>query len=80
MTSMGTAYVLATLIYGYPVEDRIDALAECVNLTFNHCDEAKADLYAQLAEKLNADTGFEDARLIIEQSIDNTRKHFAGLH
>lgn len=43
-------------------------------------DDAKADVYAQLAESLTADTPFEEAVSIIESALDETEKYVEGGH
>lgn len=79
MSNKGNAYALATAIYagtsGSPVVD-IDDLADRVYRTIDKSgfgsEEAKADLYAQLAERLTCDTTFERAVNIIEAAMDST--------
>ena len=69
------AMFIATAIYplvwdcdGPTWEQRCDILYDTVEqLLFT--DEQKADLYARLAEQLNAKTEFNDAILIIERAI-----------
>ena len=84
MSNKGNAYALATAIYAgtqdQPIVD-IDDLSDKVYRTLDRSpygsDEAKADLYAQLAEQLKADTTFERAVNIIEAALDSTE---AALH
>lgn len=85
MSNKGTAYALATAIYADtrgPVVD-IDDLSDRVYRTLDRTplgsDDAKADLYAQLAEQLTADTTFERAVNIIEAAIDSTMAAVGGL-
>lgn len=69
------ALFIATAIYplvwdedGPTWEQRCDILYDTVEqLLFT--DEQKADLYARLAEQLNAKTEFTDAMRIIERAI-----------
>lgn len=78
----GIAYALASAIYagtaGAPVVDTA-AIAERIYDTIDGTplgtNEFKADLYAQLAEKLTADTTFERAVNIIEAAINDTQSH-----
>lgn len=84
MSNKGNAYALATAIYADtrgPVVD-IDDLSDRVYRTVDRSsfgsDDAKADLYAQLAEKLTADTSFERAVNIIEAAMDSTQAAMEG--
>lgn len=79
-SNRGIAYVLAIAIYAgnkdkdvIDVEDVSDRIYSTLNRSevFTH-DEAKADLYAQLAEKLTADTPFKEAVEIIEAAVYQT--------
>lgn len=77
--NLGNAYALATALYArdksLPCEEIADNIYHCVNvLEFE--DERKADLYAQLAENLTADTGFSDAVSIIDAAMDSTDRRF----
>lgn len=83
MSNKGNAYALATAIYADtrgPVVD-VDDLSDRIYRTLDRSpfgsDDAKADLYAQLAEKLTATTTFERAVNIIEAAMDSTE---AALH
>lgn len=84
MSNKGNAYALATAIYAgtsdAPIVD-IDDLSDRVYRTLDRSpygsDDAKADLYAQLADNLTADTTFERAVNIIEAAMDSTE---AALH
>lgn len=76
MSNLGNAYVLASALYArdrsLPLEWIADGLYMVVDAMEFGCDERKADLYAQLAEKLEADTGFEEAVSIVETAMNNT--------
>lgn len=79
MSNKGLAIVLATAIYagnrGLVVDTTSTAeriytvIAACPDFRM---DEVKADVYAQLAENLTADTTFERAINIIENALSNT--------
>ncbi len=78
MSHKGQAYVMATAIYaGNKAEvDTEDVAyriytATTINPSFSS-DDVRADVYAQLAEKLTADTKFVDAVDIIEEALRNT--------
>lgn len=64
-----------------PIVD-IDDLADRVYRTLDKspigCDDGKADLYAQLAERLTADTTFQSAVDIIQMAMDETLAHLPG--
>lgn len=84
MSNKGNAYALAAAIYADargPVVD-IDDLSDRIYRTLDKSpfgsDEAKADLYAQLAERLTADTSFERAVNIIEAAMDSTLEALNG--
>lgn len=85
MSTLGDAYALASAIYagtiGRPVVD-IEELEQRVYSTLDGTvfgtDEAKADLYAQLAEKLTADTTFQSAVDIIQAAMDSTLQYLPG--
>lgn len=87
MTTRGDAYVLASAIYAGtdgPIVD-IDDVADRVYRTLDKSplgsDDAKADLYAQLAEQLTATTSFQSAVDIIQAAMDNTLQYLpGGLH
>lgn len=87
MTTRGDAYALALAIYAGtdgPVVD-IDDLADRVYRTLDRtplgCDDAKADLYAQLAERLTAETTFQSAVDIIQMAMNETLAAIpGGLH
>lgn len=82
MSNKGTAYAIATAIYAgthdqeiVDIDDLSDRLYRTLDRSPFGTDEAKADLYATLAESLTADTTFERAVNIIEAAIDNTEKY-----
>lgn len=84
MSNKGNAYALASAIYADtrgPVVD-IDDLSDRIYRTLDRTpfgtDEAKADLYAQLAERLTANTSFERAVNIIEAAMDSTQEALNG--
>lgn len=84
MSNKGNAYALASAIYADtrgPVVD-IDDLSDRIYRTLDQTpfgtDEAKADLYAQLAERLTANTSFERAVNIIEAAMDSTQEALNG--
>lgn len=82
MSNKGTAYAIASAIYAgthdQPIVD-IDELSDRLYRTLDKShfgsDDAKADVYATLAESLTADTTFERAVNIIEAALDNTEQH-----
>ena len=84
MTTRGDAYALASAIYAGPDGPTvdIDTLADSVYHTLAYsplgCDEGKADLYAQLTERLKADTPFQDAVDIIQMAMDSTLLYLPG--
>lgn len=82
MNSKGTAYALASAIYAGTCDAAVvdtDMVAARIYDTLDGTplgtDEFKADLYAQLAEKLTARTSFERAVNIIEAAINDTTAH-----
>ena len=83
MSNKGNAYALATAIYAdtrgpiVDIDDLVDRVYRTLDRTPFGSDDAKADLYAQLAEQLTADTTFERAVNIIEAALDSTE---AALH
>lgn len=85
MSNKGIAYALASAIYagtgGAAVVD-VDDLSDRIYRTLDKppygSDDAKADLYAQLAEQLTADTSFERAVNIIEAAMDSTEAALNG--
>ena len=84
MTTRGDAYAVATAIYAdtsgpvVDIDDVSDRLYRAIDKTPWGTDEAKADLYAQLAESLTADTTFERAVNIIEAAMNSTEAALNG--
>lgn len=80
MSNKGNAYALATALYArdrsLPIEEIADKLYDLVDALDYGEDEVKADLYAQLAEKLEGDTPFVLAVAIIEDSMNKTDERF----
>jgi hypothetical protein len=76
----GSAIILASALYlrdtTQPIEDLEDNIYAVVDVIGFGTDEHKADLYAQLAERLTEKTGFHEAVSIIEAAIYNTQKRF----
>lgn len=79
-SNLGNAYALATALYArdrsLPIEDIAEQIYHCVDVLEFGEDERKADLYAQLAENLTADMGFETAVSYIEAAMDNTDRRY----
>lgn len=83
MSNKGEAYVIATAIYAgtkgtgrVDIDEISDRLYHAMQATGTlTTEEAKADVYAQLAESLTADTPFEEAVSIIEAALDETEKY-----
>lgn len=78
MSNKGNAYAVASAIYaGRKFQDEA-ALAEALYTAVDGLgfgtDERKADLYAQLADNLTPNTGFEDAVRIVEAAMNSTDK------
>jgi hypothetical protein len=78
LNNRGQAYVLAVAIYAgnrdtVDVEETSDRIYKAININpaFSS-DEARADVYAQLAEKLTATTPFAKAVEVIEAALFNT--------
>ena len=85
MSNKGNAYALASAIYAgtdgaavVDVDDLSDRIYRTLDKSPYGSDEAKADLYAQLAEHLTADTSFERAVNIIEAAMDSTEAALNG--
>lgn len=78
MSNKGNAYALASAIYAgtigpvVDIDDLVDRVYRTIDKSPFGADDAKADLYAQLAESLTADTTFERAVNIIEAAMDRT--------
>ncbi len=83
MSNKGEAYVIATAIYAgtkgtgkVDIDEISDRLYHTLSgMAMLTTDDAKADVYAQLAESLTADTPFEEAVSIIEAALDETEKY-----
>lgn len=84
MSNKGNAYALASAIYAdtrgpvVDIDDISDRIYRTLDATPFGTDEAKADLYAQLAERLTANTSFERAVNIIEAAMDSTQEALNG--
>lgn len=84
MTKRGDAYALASAIYAgtdgpiVDIDDVADRVYRALDGTPLGCDDGKADLYAQLAERLTADTPFQSAVDIIQAAMDSTLQHLPG--
>jgi pyridoxal/pyridoxine/pyridoxamine kinase len=82
-SNKGDAYVLATAIYAgtkgsglVDIDEVSDRLYRAMSgMGSLGTDEAKADIYAQLAETLTAETSFQEAVSIIEKVLDETEKY-----
>jgi hypothetical protein len=76
----GSAIILASALYlrdkTKPIEDLEDNIYAVVDVIGFSTDEHKADLYAQLAERLSEKTSFHEAVSIIEAAMYNTQKRF----
>jgi hypothetical protein len=75
VTVHGDALTLVALIYApEPFEGHEEAIAQAVD-TCIFTDEAKADLYATLAERLTAGTPYTHAVAIVTDALTiNTRR------
>jgi hypothetical protein len=60
------------------IDDVADRVYRTLDRTPLGCDDGKADLYAQLAEKLTASTSFQSAVDIIQAAMDSTLQHLPG--
>lgn len=73
MSNSASAFVLAGALYNSskraPTSEAIYDIVDA--LDFGE-DERKADLYAQLEERLSANTTFEEATAIIEDAMNQT--------
>jgi hypothetical protein len=83
MSNLGNAYAVAGALYArdtsLPIGEIADNIYQVVDGLDFGGDESKADLYAQLAENLAADTGFANAVIIINECMDSTqRRHPHG--
>ena len=79
MSNKGNAYAIASAIFAgtsncpcVDIDDLSDRLYRTIDKSGFGSEEAKADLYAQLAERLTCDTTFERAVNIIEAAMDST--------
>jgi len=79
MTYRGAAYVVASAIYAgtrnanlVPVDFMVERVYVSIDDTVFRTDEAKADLYARLAERLTDETTFQAAVDIIEVAMEQT--------
>lgn len=76
MSNRGNALVLATVLYARDKSAHIDSICDniyhAIDVLGFGSDERKADLYAQLEDRLTANTGFSIAVEIIEAAMDNT--------
>ena len=71
-SNLGNAYAVALAVVGKDEE----AVYHAVEVVEFGSDERKADLYAQLAEKITATTPFEEVVSITEAAMDNTDRRF----
>lgn len=82
MSNYANALVVAGAIYaGVSMLDLAELesrVAEAVDSTLFSADEAKADLYAQLAERLQVDTPFSEAVNIVQNAMDQTERYLPG--
>lgn len=80
MSNLGNAYALATALYARdksePLEDIADNVYHVVDVIEFGSDERKADLYAQLTEKLSDGMCFATAVSVVELAMDNTDRRF----
>ena len=79
MTYRGAAYVVAAAIYAgsrtasvIVVDDYVERIQAAIDDTVFRTDEAKADLYSRLAERLTDETPFATAVDIIEVAMEQT--------
>lgn len=84
MSNKGTAYALAMAIYAgnkeaVDMEDTEYRIYKTMNASAFGSDEAKADVYAQLTEKLTDTTTFAQAVDIIEAALDETEHQLGYL-
>lgn len=77
---LAEAYTFAGQLYArdksLPLEAQGADLYDLVDALGFGSDERKADLYAQLEEKLTATTKFADAVVIIGDSMFNTHRRY----
>jgi hypothetical protein len=76
MSNRGNALVLATVLYGRDKSKTVESIADNIYHAVEACgfgtDERKADLYAQLTEKLRTYMAFALVVDIIEACMNNT--------
>jgi hypothetical protein len=81
MSNLGNAYALASALYARdkeaPIEAICDNLYHCVDGLGFGSEERKADLYAQLTERLTDGMPFEQVVEVIEAAMDSTDKEVA---
>jgi hypothetical protein len=82
-TGKGLAYVIACALYARapaegptPIDDVDDRLYAAIDALGYGANEVKADLYAQMAERLTSTTRFDAAVIIIEGCLANTNRTF----
>lgn len=71
-SNLGNAYAVALAVVGKDEE----AVYHAVEVVEFGSDERKADLYAQLAEKITVSTPFEEVVSITEAAMDNTDRRY----
>lgn len=80
MANLGNAYALALALYTrdkqVPCEEKALNIYHCVDVMEFGDDERKADLYAQLEERLRVDMPFELAVAVIEAAMDKTERRY----
>lgn len=80
MSNKGNAYAIALSLFERDREVPFEQIAENIYHTVEviefGSDERKADLYAQLAEKLTPGMGLEAIVDAVEIALDNTDRRF----
>lgn len=71
-SNLGNAYAVALAVVGKDEE----AVYHAVEVVEFGSDERKADLYAQLAEKITVSTPFKEVVSITEAAMDNTDRRY----
>jgi hypothetical protein len=85
-STVGDAYVLATAIYAGTDGPLVDTelvgerLYDAVDACGFGSEDHKADLYAQLAERLTATTRFNDAVDIVALAMTRTTQRYGRAH
>ena len=85
-STVGDAYVLAAAIYAGTDGPLVDTelvgerLHDAVDACGFGSDEHKADLYAQLAEQLTANTAFTVAVDIVALALTRTTQRYGRVH